>query len=226
MSTIAVHTPPMPSPASSMVAAGATTFSVLAAGDPADVPVVFLHGAGPGVTAANTWGDILVALASTARCIAPDLPGYGGTVEQAEPSTGAVSWIEHSARAVVSFLDALGLDRVAVVGVGLGSCVALHAATACPDRVDRAVLMSPPGGIAPPTEHAYRVRELYQQPTEAELGALLRDTVFDAAVLGDDLAATAAERMVAMRRDLDDGPQRSAFAFAGRALLAGFLTPA
>lgn len=116
MSTIAVHTPPMPSPASSMVAAGATTFSVLAAGDPADVPVVFLHGAGPGVTAANTWGDILAALASTARCIAPDLPGYGRTVEQAEPSTGAVSWIEHSARAVVSFLAAIDHEVLIVHG--------------------------------------------------------------------------------------------------------------
>lgn len=94
-------------------------------------PVVFLHGLGGTRTA---WGPQLRGLGGTFRCIAWDMPGYGDS-DPVEPLTYAAI-----AQRFVDLLDALGLDRVDVVGLSFGGMHALHVALACPDRIRRMVL--------------------------------------------------------------------------------------
>ena len=75
-------------------------------------PVVLLHGSGPGVSAWANWQHTMPGLAQHARVLALDLVGYGATERPADVRYSLRTWTDH----VWSFLDALGLDQVAVVG--------------------------------------------------------------------------------------------------------------
>lgn len=89
--------------------------------------VLFLHE--DGGTAA-TWQAQLVGLSQGARCIALDLPGHGRS-----EGLGSASVAEYG-QAVLGFLDALAIRwPVAVVGVCLGSSIAVDLALSVPDRV-------------------------------------------------------------------------------------------
>lgn len=69
------------------------------------------------------------------RPIAIDMPGFG--MSDAPPSAPT---IEEYATCVVPVLDALGIDRTAVVGHHTGSMVATAVAIAHPDRINAVVL--------------------------------------------------------------------------------------
>lgn len=98
--------------------------------------VLFLHEGGG---TAATWQAQLVGLSQGARCIAPDLPGHGRS-----EGLGRASVAEYS-QAVLGFLDALAIRwPVAVVGVCLGSSIAVELALSAPDRVAGLVL----GGLS------------------------------------------------------------------------------
>ncbi|WP_435360571.1 alpha/beta fold hydrolase [Haloarchaeobius sp. DFWS5] len=110
-------------------------------------PVVLLHGGGLD-EAALSWRYLLPELASDDHVLAPDWPGYGNSGPPAETPT-----LSYYADVLDQFLDELGHDRVALVGISMGGGVALEFATRFPDRVDRLVLVdsyglgtSVPGG--------------------------------------------------------------------------------
>lgn len=123
--------------------------TVLVAGRPmyyrrsADVeggpPIVHVHGFG-------ISGSYLMPtarlLAPRAVNVVPDLPGYGRSAKPA-----SVLGIPALAEAVLATLDALGLERVVLVGNSMGCPVSLEVAHAAPERVHRLVLVSPAGGI-------------------------------------------------------------------------------
>jgi pimeloyl-ACP methyl ester carboxylesterase len=67
-----------------------------------------------------------------------DTIGYGLSAPIGDHS------IEAYAAAVLEFLDALGLPRVALVGHHTGGVVAVEVAAAAPDRIERLVLSSTP----------------------------------------------------------------------------------
>ncbi|WP_134661572.1 MULTISPECIES: alpha/beta fold hydrolase [unclassified Amycolatopsis] len=104
-------------------------------------PVLLIHGSGPGVSASANWRLVLPELAKRHRVVAPDILGFGYTERPEDAVYDAESWLEH----LVGFLDALGLDRVSVVGNSFGGSLALRLATRHPDRVDRLVLMGSVG---------------------------------------------------------------------------------
>ncbi len=93
--------------------------------------VVFLHGLGGG---RGAWGPQLSGLFDRFRCIAWDMPGYGGS-DPAEPLTFAAI-----ADRLVGLLDHLQLAKAHLVGLSFGGMHALHTAIAHPDRVDCLVL--------------------------------------------------------------------------------------
>jgi 3-oxoadipate enol-lactonase len=68
-----------------------------------------------------------------------DLRGYGRSIDQ----RGAFNVVEAAAD-VLSLADALGWSRFAIVGHSMSSLVALHLAQHLPDRIDRAVALTPP----------------------------------------------------------------------------------
>jgi pimeloyl-ACP methyl ester carboxylesterase len=99
-------------------------------------PVLCLPGLG-GTKA--SFISTVAALAPNRRVIALDLPGFG---DSGKPITGRynASWF---AQAVVELADELGLDRFDVIGNSMGGRVALELGLAHPERVRRAVMLSP-----------------------------------------------------------------------------------
>ena len=100
-------------------------------------PVVMLHGLGA------TKAEFLPTLDAMApngwRVVAIDLPGYG---DSDKPFPAAYD-ARFFARWVVAALDALGFDRVHVLGHSMGGRVALEVGMRAPDRTDRLVAMTP-----------------------------------------------------------------------------------
>lgn len=100
-------------------------------------PVVLIHGSGPGVSAWVNWQRTLPEVSKYARAIALDMAGFGFTELVPGEKYTLDLWLDH----LRSFLDALSLQRVALVGNSFGGAIATHFATRYPDRVSRMVCM-------------------------------------------------------------------------------------
>jgi pimeloyl-ACP methyl ester carboxylesterase len=88
--------------------------------------VLFVHGAGG---RADLWEAQLAGLADAARVIAVDLPGHGAT------GGAGCQRVEQYADWVVAGLDALGLDRVVLVGHSMGGAIGQALALGRPERL-------------------------------------------------------------------------------------------
>jgi len=104
-------------------------------------PVVLIHGSGPGVTAWANWRVTIPELGKDFRVLAPDMYGFGYTEFPTEPIRDKQIWVDH----LVAFLDAMGIEKVNLVGNSFGGGLALAFLVAHPDRVSRAVLMGSVG---------------------------------------------------------------------------------
>jgi pimeloyl-ACP methyl ester carboxylesterase len=104
--------------------------------------VVLLHA---GVADRRMWRQHVAALAQAGyRAIAMDLPGFGEAVPEGEVK----QWSD-----VLETLDALGVDRAALIGNSLGAAIALDAAVVAPDRVWGLMLVStPPPEVEPSSQ--------------------------------------------------------------------------
>ncbi len=81
-------------------------------------------------------------LAGEFRTYVPDLPGFGRSPHPEQRATIPLL-ADHMAR----ILDAVGVERATMVGNSLGCAVVAAFADRHPERLDRAVLVSPAGGI-------------------------------------------------------------------------------
>lgn len=114
-------------------------------------PVVLLvHGLG---TSSVTWGHNIEPLAAAGYTVlAPDLPGYGDSDKP--------RWLSYSpeagARLIHDFLDALGVDRVSLVGNSAGGLISGLFALDHPLRVERLVLVAS-GGLGRDVSWALRI---------------------------------------------------------------------
>jgi pimeloyl-ACP methyl ester carboxylesterase len=113
-------------------AGGIDTFFLEAGSGP---PVVLLHGLG--ATNASML-PTLWELAKDHHVFAPDLPGFGGSGKPIRTYD-----FPFFARWLSDFLDAIGVDRVHLVGNSLGGRISLEAGLRLPDRVERLVLYCP-----------------------------------------------------------------------------------
>lgn len=91
-------------------------------------PLILLHGVGDN---ALDWRWVIPALARDHLVYAPDLPGSGGSSKPAADSYSPAFFESF----VGSFLDALGVERAAVVGNSLGGLAGLRFALSEPGRV-------------------------------------------------------------------------------------------
>ncbi len=105
--------------------ANGARFHVVTAGE--GPPLLLLHG-WPEFWL--TWKPVMERLAGRYHLIAPDLRGFGDSDKPAGPFGAA----EH-AQDLVALLDALGLDRVGVVGHDVGGAIMQALARAAPERV-------------------------------------------------------------------------------------------
>ncbi len=156
------------------------------------LPVVMLHGGGPGASGWSNFGRNLGVFAGRFRTIVADQPGFGRSDKP--PVSG--NYFTFAAEALARLLDELGIDRVHLVGNSLGGGTAVRFALRYPGRAGRLVLMGP-GGLslnvfAPdPTEGIKRLAEFAAPPgpSEEKLAAFLRTLVFDQRLITDELVA-------------------------------------
>lgn len=145
-------------------------------------PVLLVHGSGPGVSAWANWRLTLPALAERFRVVAPDLPGFGYTEQVPGAKYDLAAWTAH----LLAFLDALGLEKISVIGNSFGGALALSVATAHPDRVDRLVLM---GSVGVPFELTPGLDAVWGfEPSLPSMRALLDVFAHDGSLVDDDLA--------------------------------------
>lgn len=120
------------------------------------VPVLVLHGWGASVEAVL---PVVTGLESVARVYAPDLPGFGQSELPPEP------WgVEEYQAFVAAFMDALGIERAALVGHSNGGRISIRMASTEPQRVSKLVLADS-AGIRPK-----RTLRWYRRVAMAKIG--------------------------------------------------------
>jgi 4,5:9,10-diseco-3-hydroxy-5,9,17-trioxoandrosta-1(10),2-diene-4-oate hydrolase len=171
------------------------------------LPLVMLHGGGPGASAWSNFGPALPHFARHFRTLLVDQPGFGGSDKP--PVVG--NYYRHSAEYVVKLLDELQIDRIHLLGNSLGGGTAMRLALEHPDRVGRLVLMGP-GGLslnlfhADPTEGVQRLMDFGANPSPEALRAFISTMVVNQALVTDELVeerfadATAPGAQDAMRQ--------------------------
>jgi pimeloyl-ACP methyl ester carboxylesterase len=87
----------------------------------------------------DEYRDVLPLLGRRHRAIAMDTLGFGDSEKPSGPDS-----VERWARAAVGLLDALAIERAAVVGHHTGSVIAIELAASYPERVERLVLSGTP----------------------------------------------------------------------------------
>lgn len=165
--------------------------------------LLFLHGSGPGVTGWRNFRGVLPTFAEHFRCLVLEFPGFGVTDDfGGHPMVTAQG-------AVAPFLDALGVDRVDIIGNSMGGAVGINFAIHHPDRIGKLVTI---GGIGTsifspgPSEGIRLLQEFTEDPTRQRLIDWLRSMVYDEALVTDELIeerwqlATDPETLAAARR--------------------------
>lgn len=109
----------------------------VAAGDDA-LAIVHVHGFGISGTYMQPTAALL---APRFRTYVPDLPGHGRSMRL----EGRID-LPRLAASLAAYLDAVGVDGATFVGNSLGCPVICAFAHDYPDRIERAVLVSPAGG--------------------------------------------------------------------------------
>jgi pimeloyl-ACP methyl ester carboxylesterase len=100
------------------------------------LPLLCLH---PSPLSGIVYENWLVEMGRDRMALAPDTPGYGGS--DAPPAPPAIA---DYAESMLNFIDAMGLDRVDVMGYHTGSLIAVEMALQRPGRVRRLVMISAP----------------------------------------------------------------------------------
>jgi 4,5:9,10-diseco-3-hydroxy-5,9,17-trioxoandrosta-1(10),2-diene-4-oate hydrolase len=158
------------------------------AGSHQAMPVVMLHGGGPGASGMSNFGENLPAFAEHFRTLVVDQPGYG---KSDKPEVKG-NYFTFAAEAVKNLLDELGIQTAHLVGNSLGGGTAVRFALSYPERAGRLVLMGP-GGLslnvfAPdPTEGVKRLGKFSVEPTRENLEAFLRVMVYDQKLITPEL---------------------------------------
>lgn len=114
------------------------TTRVLACGDDAGIPVLFLHG---NISSATWWEETMLALPDRYRALAPDQRGYGDA--DPEATIDAARGMADLADDAVALLDRLGIQRAHVVGNSMGGSVAWWLMADHAERISSVVLVDP-----------------------------------------------------------------------------------
>ena len=152
------------------------------------LPLVMLHGGGPGASSWSNFGPALPGFAEEFRTILVDQPGFGASDKP--PVVG--NYYRFASDAVVALLDELGIERVHLLGNSLGGGTAMRLALSHPDRVGRLIMMGP-GGLslnlfhADPTEGVQRLMDFGANPSRETLRACISTMVVDQSLVTDEL---------------------------------------
>ncbi|HSA97575.1 MAG TPA: alpha/beta hydrolase [Candidatus Nitrosotenuis sp.] len=129
--------------------------------------LVLIHGLG---ASAERWEPVLPYFSKHYNVIVPDLIGFGYSDK---PNTDYTA--EFFTQFVASFVDALGLDRTAIMGSSLGGQIAVEYTAANQQSVDRLILVSPAGAMkqSTPALDAYVMAALYPDLESAKTAFMM-----------------------------------------------------
>lgn len=162
-------------------------------GDARRPTILLLHGF---MGSSTDWTETMSALESRFHCIAPDLPGHGGSLRLPYPDSYT---IEGTSKGLIDLLDEPNISKAVVVGYSMGGRLALYFALRHPERCASLFLESASPGLETEAEREARretdekraarletedferfLEDWYRQPLFASFArneALLRRTV-------------------------------------------------
>ncbi len=197
------------------VVVGDVTFHLSETGPAGGEPIVFLHGSGPGATALSNWETVIGILGDTYRCIAPDIVGFGDSTHPDPPPQGIEAFTQLRVDTLLGLFDALGLDRVTLVGNSMGGIIAVKLTMQAPERVRALVLMGTGGAPVGLTPGLLKLITFYDTPKAENMAELLTHFVHDPAFFGGDLDQIAASRLPRALRPEVERSHRATFAPTG-----------
>lgn len=145
-------------------------------------PVLMIHGSGPGVSAWVNWRLVIPELAKDRRVLAPDMAGFGFTERVPGMTYSMEKWVEQA----ISFIDALELPVVDLVGNSFGGALSLALTIKHPERVRRLVLMGAAGvsfTITPALDAVWGY-----EPSFENMRSIMDVFAYDRGLVNDDLA--------------------------------------
>lgn len=145
------------------------------------LPVILLHGSGPGVSAWENWGRIIGPLSKTYRVVAPDMAGFGLTQVEGDQPLDIKLWV----RQLFGFLDALKVGPAVLVGNSFGGGLSLAATFREPARVRGLVLMGTPAGRFEQTAALHQGTAY--QPSLENMRAILQRFPHDPSIISDEM---------------------------------------
>jgi pimeloyl-ACP methyl ester carboxylesterase len=128
-------------------------------------PVIFLHG---WVGSWRYWIPAMQAVSSSYRAYAIDFWGFGGSAK--EPSRYLISEQEYL---IKTFMYELGINKIALIGHGLGAVIACTFTVHYPSLVDRFIAISMPLNMS-------MINPRFLNSTPAELAGWLLDNTPEA----------------------------------------------
>ena len=129
--------PTLPGITSKMVDTSRIKSHVLFSGPETGIPVLFLHG---NASSATFWEEIMLALPTGFRGIAPDLRGYGDTEDKTVDATrGADDWVDD----ILAMMDALNIQKAHVAGHSMGGTLVFNLVAAAPSRFLSGTVVNP-----------------------------------------------------------------------------------
>ncbi|KAA0102792.1 alpha/beta fold hydrolase [Mycolicibacterium sp. P1-5] len=146
--------------------------------------LLLLHGSGPGVTGWRNFRGNLGFFAERYRCLVLEFPGFG-----VSDDFGGHPMLDAQA-AVPAFVDALGLEKVDVIGNSMGGGVGINFAINFSDRIGKLVTI---GGIGTnifssgPSEGIRLLQAFTEDPTRQRLIDWLNSMVYDPALVTEEL---------------------------------------
>jgi 3-oxoadipate enol-lactonase len=147
-------------------------------GEP-DLPVLLLSNSIG--TDLHMWDGQVPALTEHFRLLRYDARGHGASDVPSGPYS-----LDRLGRDVVELLDALGLQRVHVLGLSLGGIVAQWLGIHVPDRIDRLVLSNTAAYLGPPQQWDRPIAELLEAPDMQATAEMFLGNWFPAHLLHGD----------------------------------------
>jgi pimeloyl-ACP methyl ester carboxylesterase len=177
--------------------------------------ILLIHGV---AGSSETWAPVIDSLAQKYTVIAPDLIGHGDSAKpRGDYSLGGY------ASGIRDLLQAIGHERVTVVGHSLGGGVAMQLAYQFPERCDRLVLVSS-GGLG--REVSFLLRAATLPGSEWVIPVLASSRVLSAGNLAGRLvgrvglrAGSDLEELWRALTSLHDAGARQAFVYTLRSIV-------
>lgn len=183
-------------------------------------PVLLIHGTGPGATGWSNFAPNIGPLSERFRVIAVTMPGWG------ESSRQTVESGFDQGEAVKQLLDALDIERAAIVGNSMGGGIGIVMTARWPERVSHLITMGSgvwgvnvlsPAGMS---EGFKALVEAYQDPTPANFKRLVQVMCFDPTFATDELAEQRSRAALAHPEHLQDWLERSRLGMGQEAFMS------